>query len=203
MIPSNGGLRGQRLAVFALLIVMAVSAAAQQTSLQLDPSKTTVHFTLEAALHTVHGTFHTKQSVLQFDPSSGQVTGEILVDAKSGRTGNGMRDRKMYNDVLESERYPEITFRPVRVEGAVANLGKSSVTVHGMFNIHGVDREIMVPAQVEMNADQSTANMHFTVPYAKWGMKNPSNLFLRVSDSVEIEFVAVGSVVRHTASSGR
>jgi len=50
-----------------------------------------------------------------------------------------MRDRKMHKEVLESERYPEIAFRPDKIEGAVASQGKSSVKVHGMFNIHGVE----------------------------------------------------------------
>jgi polyisoprenoid-binding protein YceI len=110
-----------------------------------------------------------------------------------------MRDRKMHREILESERYPDITFRPDRVEGTVALQGKSSVKVHGLFNIHGVDREIMVPAEVDMAADHWNATVHFTVPYAKWGMKNPSNLFLHVNDSVEIDLVAGGSVTRLAA----
>ena len=48
-------------------------------------------------------------------------------------------------EVLESEKYPEILFRPDRLEGKVAAAGKSSVKVHGMFGIHGVEREITVP----------------------------------------------------------
>jgi len=47
-----------------------------------------------------------------------------------------------------------------------------------MFNIHGVDREITVPAEVEMAADHWTAMVHFTVPYAKWGMKKSEHLVL-------------------------
>jgi polyisoprenoid-binding protein YceI len=191
----------RRIATAAFLISLTISCIAQQTFLQLDPAQTTIKFTLDAALHTVHGTFQIKQSALQFDPASGQIAGQILVDAKSGQTGNGMRDRKMNNDVLESDRYAEISFRPDQINGAVAEQGKSSVMVHGIFNVHGVDREITVPAQVEMDGNRWNATVHFTVPYAKWGMKNPSTLFLRVSDSVEIELIAAGSVVRHTASS--
>jgi polyisoprenoid-binding protein YceI len=115
-----------------------------------------------------------------------------------------MRDRKMHKEILESERYPEISFRPDKIEGAVASQGKSSVKVHGMFNIHGVDREITVPAEVEMSAGHWTAAVHFTVPYAKWGMKNPSTLFLRVNDSVEIDLTAAGNAAgRSTVSSAQ
>jgi polyisoprenoid-binding protein YceI len=185
--------------VLTLLLVTVFSAAAQQ-SLELDPAQASVKFTLGDVLHTVHGTFQLKRGELQFDPSAGKLSGEIVVDARSGQSGSGMRDRKMHKEVLESERYPEISFRPDRVEGAVASQGKSSVKVHGMFNIHGVDREIMVPADVEMSADHWTATVHFTVPYQKWGMKNPSTLFLRVSDSVEIDLVAAGSVPQHSVA---
>jgi hypothetical protein len=65
-----------------------------------------------------------------------------------------------------------------------------------MFNIHGADHEITVPAEVEMTADHWTATVHFTVPYAKWGMKNPSTLFLRVNDSVEIDLGVAGNVAK-------
>src|SRR5271169_40565 len=188
------------LAVFTLLAAFAISALAQDTAFQLDPSQTTVKFTLGDVLHTVHGTFHLKQGALQFEPVSGKISGEILVDAKSGESGSGARDRKMHKEILESERYPEIAFRPDKIEGAVASQGRSSVKVHGMFSIHGVDHEITVPAEVEMSADHWTATVHFTVPYTKWGMKNPSTLFLRVNDSVEIDLMAAGSVVKRSAA---
>jgi len=186
--------------LLALLIARAVSAQSQQIALELDPAKTEIKFTLDATLHSVRGTFHAKPSALEFEPASGMLSGEILLDAKSGETGNGMRDRKMHKEVLESERYPEISFRPDRVQGAVANPGKSSVKLHGVFRIHGVEQELTVPADVEMSSGSWIATAHFTVPYAKWGMKNPSTLFLRVSDSVEIEVTVAGSVQSRAAS---
>ena len=184
------------LAVAILLIAFVVSGAAQETAFQLDPAQTSVKFTLGDVLHTVRGTFRLKRGSLEFEPASGGISGEIVVDAKSGESGSGMRDRKMNKEILESDRYPEIAFHPDRIEGVVASQGKSSVKVHGMFNIHGVDREITVPAEVEMSADHWTATVHFTVPYAKWGMKNPSTLFLRVNDSVEIDLLAAGNVAK-------
>jgi polyisoprenoid-binding protein YceI len=183
------------LPLFALLVFIVSSAAAQEKALQLDPSQTSIHFTLGDVLHTVHGSFRLKRGSLGFEPTSGKLSGEIVVDAGSGQSGSGMRDHKMNKEVLESSRYPEIVFRPDRIDGAVASQGKSSVKVHGLFSIHGVDHEITVPAEVEMAADHWTAAVHFTVPYAKWGMRNPSTLFLRVNDSVEIDLTATGNVV--------
>lgn len=182
-----------------LLAASVVFASAQNTALQLDPAQTSVKFTLGDVLHTVRGTFQLKHGALQFEPASGKISGEIVVDAKSGESGSGMRDRKMHKEVLESERYPEMAFRPDKIEGAVASQGKSSVKVHGVFNIHGADHEITVPAEVEMTADHWTATVHFTVPYAKWGMKNPSTLFLRVNDSVEIDLAAAGNLAKQPA----
>ena len=182
--------------VIALVAITSVAAAEQGVAFQLDPQRTTVNFTLGDVLHTVRGTFHLKQGSLRLDPASGKLTGEILVDARSGGSGSGMRDRKMHREVLESDRYPEIAFRPDRVDGTVSMQGKSSVRVHGIFNIHGTDHELTVPAEVEMSADRWTATLHFAVPYAKWGMKNPSNFFLKVSESVDIDLAAAGTVTR-------
>lgn len=179
------------------------SSALQSSALQLDPSQTSVRFTLGDVLHTVHGTFQLKHGALQFEWLSGRLSGEIVVDARSGESGSGTRDRKMHKEVLESERYPEIVFSPDKIEGAVTRQGKSSVKVHGIFSIHGDDHEITVPAETEMSADHWTAAVHFTVPYAKWGMKNPSTLFLRVNDSVEIDLMAAGSITTRSPADAK
>ena len=187
----------QTLLLVILVLAFAGSlAAGQQLLFQLDPQHTGVNFTLGDVLHTVHGTFLLKQGSLTLDPASGKFTGEIVVDAKSGNSGSGMRDRKMHKEVLESERYPEIIFRPDHIDGNVSLQGKSSVQVHGLFFIHGSQHELIVPAEVGVSSNRWTATLHFAVPYAKWGMKNPSTLFLRVGESVDIELTAAGSVTQ-------
>ncbi len=174
----------------------AVAAHGQAVTLHLTPAHTTVNWTLGDVLHTVKGTFQLKRGDLQLDPSTGKVTGDVVVDGRSGESGNSMRDRKMHREVLESDKFPDIGFRPDQVNGAVNMQGKSSVQVHGIFSIHGADHELSVPADVELAADHWTATLHFSVPYEKWGMKNPSTLFLRVSDAVQIDLIASGSLTR-------
>jgi len=119
-------------------------------------------------------------------------TFEIVFDATTGQSGNDGRDRKMHKEVLESARYPEISFRPDRIEGNVAPTGTSSIRVHGMFGIHGAEHEITSPIDVKFDSGHWTASAHFLVPYAKWGMQNPSVFLLRVGDTVNIELQAGG-----------
>ena len=194
--------RTRILGMALLLAGGGVLAQAQDADYRVDPGRSSVKFTLGDVLHTVRGTFRVKQGGLKIE-SDGKVSGQIVVDAGSGDSGSGMRDSKMHKEILESARYPEVAFRPDRIDGAVASSGKSSVLIHGLFNVHGVDHEITVPAQVETSGEQWSATVHFTVPYQKWGMKNPSTLFLRVGDTVEIDLVASGTVVRHTAHSAQ
>ncbi len=159
---------------------------AQEVVLHCDPAQTKADFTLGDPLHTVKGNFHLKSGELHYDPAAQKISGEIVFDATSGQSGNGSRDRKMHKDVLESARYPEISFRPDQVQGTVAPTGTSNVQVHGMFRIHGAEHEITAPAEVTPGADHWDFTSHFPVPYAKWGMKNPSVLFLRVGNSVDL-----------------
>jgi polyisoprenoid-binding protein YceI len=93
----------------------------------------------------------------------------------------------MHKDVLESAKYPEIVFTPDRVDGTVAPQGTSQIQVHGTFRMHGASHEITLPVQVQMHNGHASAKTTFAVPYVQWGMKNPSTLFLRVGDTVEIE----------------
>jgi polyisoprenoid-binding protein YceI len=181
-------------AVCVVWASLATPAMAQQIVLQCDRTQTAAQFTLSATLHTVHGSFRLQHGEIRFDPASGEISGEIVFDATSGETGNDGRDHKMHKDVLESGRFPQVTFRPDRVEGKVAGSGTSAVEVHGMFSIHGTEHEVKVPVEVKLGGDRWTATSHFPVPYVKWGLKNPSTLFLHVADSVEVEFHGAGMV---------
>lgn len=71
-----------------------------------------------------------------------------------------------------------------------------------MFLIHGVERQITVPLEAALSSDRWAATGHFTVPYARWEMKNPSTLFLRVNDSAEVDLVVAGTVVQPSTATG-
>jgi polyisoprenoid-binding protein YceI len=182
--------------LIALVIVLTASgsARAQQTTFNLDPGKTVVSFTLGASFHTVHGTFQVKSGTIRFDPSTGAASGKVVVDATSGQTGNKKRDRTMHRDVLQSQRYPEITFTPTRLIGNVSPQGESRVQVEGVIRLQDNDHPVTLPFQVQASGDELRATTQFVVPYVAWGLTNPSNIFLHVADKLELSLVATGKL---------
>jgi hypothetical protein len=73
------------------------------------------------------------------------------------------------------------------------------VQLHGTFTIHGADHEITVPVDVEITDGRYTATARFQIPYAKWGMKNPSTFLLHVGDKVDLTIQAVAKVMINSA----
>jgi polyisoprenoid-binding protein YceI len=177
-----------------LLLLTPLGVTAQQVQVTLDPAQSKIEWTLGDVLHTVHGTFKLKAGQVSFDPSTGNASGEFVVDAASGDSGNHTRDGKMNKEVLESKRYPELTFVPKKLSGKVAAQGNSTVQVQGVFHIHGADHDLTLYVPVQVSGSVVRASTSFVVPYEAWGMKNPSTLLLKVEDKVQINVSAVGTL---------
>ena len=169
-----------------LLALLPFLVQAQPVKLHLDPAQTEVEYVVGSTLHTVHGKFQLKHGDFAFDPATGKASGELVVDAASGNSGSDGRDKRMHESILETGKYPEIVFRPDRVEGKVEPSGHSQVQLHGIFSLHGGDHEMTVPVSVDADGSGYKAVASFTVPYVKWGVKNPSTFILRVNEKVEI-----------------
>ncbi|HEY6388901.1 MAG TPA: YceI family protein [Candidatus Acidoferrum sp.] len=191
--------------IFAFLIFVATRASSQipQPSLQTNPSEVTLnldlaqsklHWTLDSTLHAVHGTFALKRGAVKFDPATGSASGEFVVDATSGQSGNDGRDKKMHTEILESARYSEVIFRVKRIEGKVLAQGSSNVQVHGTFVLHGAEHELTVPAQAELNGNRWKGSAKFRVPYIQWGLKSPNTFLLKADPTVEIVLELSGTL---------
>ena len=186
--------------IVAAALLLAVPSFAAEKTFVADPAKTTVEFTLGDILHTVHGVFRLKSGVIRFNDATGSAGGELVVDAASGDSGSNARDKKMKRDILEAQKYPDIVFRPQQVKGFTMREGHEQVELDGIFTLHGQDHPMSLEIPLDVNGPNATADIHFLVPYVKWGLKDPSTFILRVSKTVEIVVHAAG---QFTAVSAR
>jgi polyisoprenoid-binding protein YceI len=177
--------------------------AAQSIQVVIDPAHTTISWTLSATMHTVHGTFRLKSGQISFDPVTGTANGEFVIDAASGQSGNRSRDDKMNKDVLETKKYPEITFLPKKVSGKVPGQGSTNLQIQGTFHIHGADHDLTLFIPLNISGAEAKAATSFDIPYEAWGMKNPGNFLLHVDNKVQISIESAGRItLAGTAHSG-
>ena len=177
----------------------AVQTNATEVTLNLDVAQSKLHWTLDSTLHTVHGTFNLKRGAVKFDPATGSASGEFIVYATSGESGNDSRDKKMHDEILESARYPEVIFRPTKIEGKVAVPGTSEVQIHGKFLLHGAEHDLTVPVHAELTGDHWKGTAKFSVPYIQWGLKSPNTFLLKAAPVVDVELELSGTLQRTAA----
>lgn len=188
----HGLRRALVLIAVACATVFVPGAGAQETVVALDPAQTKIEFSVDSTLHTVHGTFRLKSGIIRFDPATGKASGSIAVDATTGDSDSNARDRKMHNEVLESPQFPEITFTPNRVQGAIARDGTSTVQMSGVFRIHGRDHDLTLTVSVVPGSGgRMQATTDFGVPFIDWGLKDPSNFILHVNKTVNIHVTTI------------
>jgi len=164
-------------------------------AVSLAPAKTSVRWELAGNMHTTHGTFKLKDSSIQIDPGKGTVSGYVVIDARSGESGNSSRDQRMHREIIESGKYPEIRFTFEKLDGPLDREGDSKVRITGWLELHGSKHEITIPAEVRLSSNQLSSTLRFEVPYVEWGLKDPSNFILRVDKKVNIEVHASGTLV--------
>jgi polyisoprenoid-binding protein YceI len=169
-------------------------ALADGLFLSLEAAQSSIHWTLDTTIHTVHGTFALKRGAVQCDLATGEASGEIVADAASGKSGNDSRDKKMHQEVLQSPNFPEAIFRPDRIDGKISAQGPWTANLHGVFILHGAEHELTIPVHGELTGDRWKATAKFSVPFVQWGLKNPSNFLLKVNPAVDIEADLVGAL---------
>lgn len=183
-------------AVVLVILAFAHRAAAESLSgiLELDPAKTLIEFRLPGALHATHGKFKLAHGTIKADLATGVASGSIVVDARSGDSGIAARDDRMKANVLEVQKYPEITFTPRHAIGKLEKDGQFQAKLDGVLTIHGARHEIVTEVRGRLVGDSLTAACHFSVPYVDWGMRDPSLFFLTVAKQVEIDIATEGRI---------
>lgn len=181
------------LTLIAFSLLFASSAFGQQQKFTVNPEASQVNFALNGSGHHVQGVFHVESGSLTFDTNH-SIAGTIVVGAGSGNSGEPSRDKKMNSEVLNCDKFPEISFNAKSYAGTLAATGDSTIQVSGVFNLHGASHDITVPMQVHIDAANSTAKGHFVVPYVQWGLKDPSIFVLKVAKEVDIDLNLAGSI---------
>jgi polyisoprenoid-binding protein YceI len=92
--------------------------------------------------------------------------------------------------VLETEKYPTITFRSTSVTGKLRADGTFNARIQGDITLHGVTRPIVIPATVRLEGTDLRALGEFTIDRGDFNVKATSAFHgtVRVRDKLKFTF---------------
>jgi polyisoprenoid-binding protein YceI len=91
--------------------------------------------------------------------------------------------------VLESAKYPEITFKSTDVKGEFVN-GAFQAKIGGEMTLHGVTRRVVIPATVTVSGDNLRARGEFEINRKKFKVNatNAFHGFVRIKHELKFTF---------------
>jgi polyisoprenoid-binding protein YceI len=123
------------------------------------------------------------------------VRSESLVETRDVFTPQQKQiiDKELREIVLETAKYPEITFKSTEVTGDITG-GQFEAKVGGDLTLHGVTRHIVIPATVTLDGGELRARGEFTISRRDYNVKATSAFhgLVRVRDRLKFTFDIVG-----------
>jgi polyisoprenoid-binding protein YceI len=120
------------------------TATAIKTTFDIDKSHSEVAFQVRHLLTKVRGRFGDFGGTISFDSENPQQSSvAVAIKAESIDTAEPNRDAHLRSgDFFEVERYPELTFKST----SVTRKSEDAYDVAGDLTIHGVTRQVVLPA---------------------------------------------------------
>jgi polyisoprenoid-binding protein YceI len=105
----------------------------------------------------------------------------------------GIIKKELEEIVLETAKYPEITFNSTEVTGKLNN-GAFAVDIGGNMTLHGVTRHITIPATVTVEGDLLRAKGTFKLDRSDFKVKATSAFhgMVRIKNTLDFTFDIVG-----------
>jgi polyisoprenoid-binding protein YceI len=134
-------------------------------------------------------------------PASLQMTIKTASLEESGKDFTEQQkqiiNKEAHNEVLEADKYPEITFKSTNVTGKMKSTGQYQVKIAGALTIHGVTRSIEIPAQVIVKDNTLQATGEFSVNRSDYKVKTKSikGGTIRVRNKITFKFDIIADKV--------
>ena len=191
--------------------VAVLSTTPAVISFRLDPSKST--FMVHADRAGL-GWFKGKSHRIAVRDFSGEASmsldavnpASLTMDIKAAsleETGavftaqqKGIINKEVNELVLETAKYPDITFKSTEITGRLKN-GAFQVRVTGDMTIHGVTRKVTIPATVTVDGDTFRAKGEFSINRKKFGVNATEAFhgFVKVRHTIKFVFDIIGEKV--------
>jgi polyisoprenoid-binding protein YceI len=145
----------------------------------------------------VNGALRVRQGEARGDIDRLQEVGSVslVIDTRSYSSNIGLRDQDVQEYYLEVQQYPEIRFDSTgiqKIERPQSPEDLWQITLRGRLELHGVQREVIVPLRLLYQRNKVMAQGNFRFVLEDFNIRVPTLLFLKAGNQVDVEFRIVG-----------
>lgn len=137
--------------------------------------------------HAVSG-----QIALAADGSVIPVESKITIDVTGLKSDQSRRDGYVQRRLLETEKYPAVTFEPTSVQGgpkAIPSSGNGTFTLVGNLTVRGVTRPTTWKVNAKYSPTKVTGSTATSFTFAEFEIAQPKvPILLSVSDTIRLEY---------------
>jgi len=131
-------------------------------------------------------------TITQSGSSYTVAAASLTVNVNTLTSDRAMRDQRLHQMGLESDRYPTATFvltTPIALPAGATSGQVINVSATGALTIHGVTKTVTIPIQARLSGSQIEIAGSITFPFSEFGMTPPSiGGFVSVQDNATMEF---------------
>ena len=172
-----------------LAILLAVPLQADAGRYVGDDTSGSLKFDMAASLHDVPGEAKSFTTELLVED---KVTGKVVVQAKQMTTGIGVRDTRMYEYCLETDKYPTIEFQVRGITGDSAGFlsegGTGDVTLLGTLKVRSTERDVTIPATYTWTQEGLYLEGKKDIKWTDFGVPDPSIVISKLDPKMAVSF---------------
>jgi polyisoprenoid-binding protein YceI len=182
----------------ALLLALSLNSAAHAEPKTLQFEQSTAAYKGRDSLGSWTGTTKEVMGTLAYDSQTGELLkGEVQVGLASINSGNGVRDARMRNEFLQTDKFPTALFVVKKVEDFPkfsdwkqwGNRQKGRII--GDLTIKNVTKPVTFEAETVYTGKELKVTGTSKVKMTDFGITPPSIFLVTVEDTVGLEFSAL------------
>jgi polyisoprenoid-binding protein YceI len=181
-----------------VLSLLSSSAFAEVQRFRLDPNQSQIAAkTKDPFGNLVNGMFRLRQGEASGDIDRLAETASVslVIDAGSYNSNIGLRDQDVQEYYLEVKQHPVIRLDSTGIQKSERPLSLKEpwqITLKGRLELHGVQREVIVPLRLLYQTNKIIAQGSFRLLLEEFNITVPRLLFLKSGNQVEVDFSIVG-----------
>jgi polyisoprenoid-binding protein YceI len=184
--------------ILSLVLISPSAALAEVQSFRLNPDESQIITKVKDPFGSiVNGALRVRQGEARGDIDRLQEVGSVslVIDSSSYNSNIGLRDQDVQEHYLEVQQYPVIRFNSTGIQNIKRPQSPEDlwqITVRGRLELHGVQKEVIVPVRLLYQTNKITAQGKFRFVLEDFNIRVPTLLFLKAGNQVDVEFRIVG-----------